>query len=168
MKKLILALATGSTGLLAGVFYGFEVAVNPAFQRLPDAGYVAAMQAINEVIQNPWFALSFFGAPVLLPLAAALHRGRPHRSRRFGLLVAASGIYLTGSFGVTVAANIPLNDALAAVPLATASAAQLGSARSHFAGPWNRWHRVRTLASVLAFGLALAACLRPEAATDEP
>lgn len=165
MKKLILALATGCTGLIAGVFYGFEVAVNPAFQRLPDAGYLAAMQAINEVIQNPWFALSFFGAPLLLPLAAALHRRG--RSGRFGLLVAAALIYLAGSFGVTVAASIPLNEALAAVPLAEAPPAQLRAARSRFAGPWNRWHRVRTLASVLACGLAVAACLRPEAAADE-
>lgn len=162
-KNLVLSLATTATGLVAGVFYGFSVAVNPAFRRLPDGAYVQGMQAINEVIQNPWFALSFFGAPLLLPLAAALHARRP-RSRRFGLLGAAAGVYLVGSLGVTVAANIPLNEQLAALPLATASAAELGAARTRFAEPWNRWHAVRTVASVLALGLAVAAGLRRDEA----
>ncbi|GAB3835504.1 anthrone oxygenase family protein [Hymenobacter jeollabukensis] len=161
MKNLILASATLCTGLVAGVFYGFEVAVNPAFRRLPDAAYVGAMQAINEVIQNPVFALSFFGAPLLLPVAAAQHGRRP-RSRRFRLLVVAAAVYLAGSLGVTVAANIPLNEALAAVPLQASSPAQLRAARIRFAEPWNRWHRIRTLASVVAFALAVAACLRAE------
>lgn len=156
-KTILLGLATGCTGLMAGVFYGFTVAINPAFRHLPDAAYIAAMQAINEAIVNPLFALSFFGAPLLLPLAAWLHRRGP--ARRFRLLALATAVYLVGSFGVTVAANIPLNDELAAFPVATAPAAQAAAVRARFAAPWNRWHAVRTWASVAALGLAVAACL---------
>jgi len=110
-KTIALALATTSTALVAGVFYGFSVSVNPAFTRLPDPAYIAAMQAINDAIQNPVFAASFFGAPLLLPLATALHARRPF-SRRFLFLGAAAAIYLIGVLGVTAAANIPLNEAL--------------------------------------------------------
>ncbi|WP_426059260.1 hypothetical protein [Hymenobacter sp. B1770] len=53
-------MATVSTGLVAGVYYGFSVAVNPGLARLPAPAYIAAMQAINDVIQNPVFAASFF------------------------------------------------------------------------------------------------------------
>jgi len=166
-KPIVLALATVSTGLVAGVYYGFSVAVNPGLARLPAPAYIAAMQAINEVIVNPVFAASFFGAPLLLPLAAVLHAGRPH-SWRFRLLVAASGIFLVGSLGVTVVGNIPLNDTLAAFPVATATPAQAVAARARFAAPWNRWHTVRALASTLALALAVGACLAVPAGRPRP
>ena len=158
---IILALATTTTALVTGVFYGFSVAVNPGLARLPDAPYIAAMQAINDAIQNPAFAASFFGAPLFLPLATVLHARRPF-SRRFILLAGATGIYLVGSFGVTVAANIPLNETLARFSLQTASAAQAAAARTAFAGPWNKWHDIRTLASTLSLLLAISACLSSE------
>lgn len=62
-KTLVLALATITTALVAGVFYGFAVSVNLAFARLPDATYIMAMQAINEAIVNPFFAVSFLVRP---------------------------------------------------------------------------------------------------------
>ena len=155
-RNLILALATGTTGLVAGVYYGFEVAINPAFARLADRPYIEAMQGINTAIINPLFALGFFGAPLLLPLAAGLHRRVA--GRRFWLL-AATGTFWVGSLGVTVVANVPLNDQLAAFPASTATTTQAAAARAAFAGPWNRWHSVRTVATVAALGLALAACL---------
>lgn len=162
-KTIVLALATTTTALVAGVFYGFSVAVNPAFARLPDAQYIAAMQTINQVIQDPAFAVSFFGAPLFLPLAAVLHAGRP-RSRRFVLIGWASAIYLMGGLGVTVAANIPLNDTLDQFPLQIASPEQAAAARVSFAGPWNKWHSVRTLASAAALVLAIGACLSSDTA----
>ena len=165
-KSIVLMLAVVSAGLVAGVYYGFSVAVNPGLARLPDAAYIAAMQAINDVIVNPLFAASFFGAPLLLPLAAALHAGWPF-TWRFRLLAAATGVFWVGSLGVTVAGNIPLNDALAAFPLATATPAQAAAARAHFAGPWTQWHNVRAVASTLACALAVAACLaRPRENTE--
>lgn len=157
-KTIVLALATTATGLVAGVFYGFSVAVNPALAYLPDESYLAAMQAINRVIQNPLFAASFFGAPFLLPWATALYAQRPH-TRRFWLLAAATAVYWVGGFGVTVGVNIPLNEKLAAFSLAQASPAQAAQARADFAPSWNHWHTIRTLASVAALGLVVAAGL---------
>ncbi|WBA43594.1 DUF1772 domain-containing protein [Hymenobacter canadensis] len=161
-NSIILGAATGTTGLIAGLFYGFSVAINPAFARLPDASYIAAMQNINLIIQNPVFGLSFFGAPLLLPAAALAYRRVGVRQFRF--LAVASAVYLAGSFGVTILANIPLNEQLAAFPLHTASDSQAADARMHFARPWNRWHTVRTVASTIALTLAIAACLVPKPA----
>ena len=160
-KKLVLALATLSTGLVAGVYYGFSVAVNPAFARLPDGQYIRAMQEINDAIQNPFFAASFFGAPLLLLLATGLYARRP-RGRQLGLVLAATLVFGVGSLGVTVGGNIPLNEQLASYkPGAATSAATI---RQQFAPPWNRWHQVRTVASVVALALLLGACLTPDAA----
>jgi uncharacterized membrane protein len=162
-KSIFLALATGTTALVAGVYYAFSVAVNPAFARLPDRAYIEAMQHINSAIVNPVFALSFFGAPLLLPVAAALHWRAG--GRRLHLLVAASVIFLVGSLGVTAVGNIPLNDQLAPFPTQTATVAQAASARAAFASPWNRWHTVRTVASVVAMALTITACLATGPAT---
>jgi len=159
MKIFVLALATITTALVAGVFYGFAVSVNLAFAQLPDAAYIEATKAINVAIVNPAFALSFFGAPVLLPLAAWMN-ARPVFTRRSGYILAATIIFLIGSFGVTVAANIPLNDQLADFSIAGASAAQLHAMRTGFAEPWNHWHLVRTLAGVVAMVLLVMACLQ--------
>jgi uncharacterized membrane protein len=54
-RALTLAGATLTTGLIAGVFYAYAVSVNLGLAAQPDAAYVAAMQAINERIQNPVF-----------------------------------------------------------------------------------------------------------------
>ncbi|MEJ7662746.1 MAG: hypothetical protein WKG07_25860 [Hymenobacter sp.] len=41
MKNLVLGLAALTTGLVAGLYFAFEVAVNPAFAHLPDREYPA-------------------------------------------------------------------------------------------------------------------------------
>ncbi|MBO2012750.1 DUF1772 domain-containing protein [Hymenobacter negativus] len=156
-KTIILALATSTTALIAGVYFSFSVAINPAFSQLSDRAYIEAMQRINSAIVNPLFALCFFGAPVLLPVAAGLYWRAG--GGRFYLLAIAAVVFLIGSLGVTVVANIPLNEKLAAFPIQQALATQAAAARADFSASWNRWHNVRTVASVAAMGLAIAACL---------
>jgi uncharacterized membrane protein len=57
-RALTLALATLTTGLVAGVFYAYSVSVDLGLAAQPDESYVATMQAINERIQNPLVALA--------------------------------------------------------------------------------------------------------------
>ncbi|MEC5143912.1 anthrone oxygenase family protein [Chitinophaga sp. 212800010-3] len=158
MKTILLALALITTSLVTGVFYAFAVSVIPAFSQLSDATYMDAMQQINIAIVNPAFLLSFMGAPVLLPVVTWLY-SRPAFTRRSALLLAATVIFVIGTFGVTVAGNIPLNDKLAAFQLQGATAAQIRAARGAFEGPWNSLHMVRTLAGMVALVLVVAACL---------
>jgi uncharacterized membrane protein len=115
------------------------------------------MQSINDTVRNPVFALSFFGALLALPVAAALHaRVHPARAR---WLTAAAILYVVGGFGVTFAFNVPLNDELAALDLASASPAEVAGARSDYEDAWNAWNAVRTVASTLALICVAAAAL---------
>jgi uncharacterized membrane protein len=156
IKSLCLGLAISTTGLVAGVFYAFSVAINPAFARLSDASYIAAMQAINSAIVNPVFAFSYFGAPLLLVAVTILHRSN---STIFSWLLAACVVYWTGSLGVTVFGNIPLNDNLALFLIKGASLKQMALVRHGFDKPWNQWHLVRTCASVISLILLIIAGL---------
>jgi uncharacterized membrane protein len=79
---LALAGATFTTGLISGFFYAYMCSVTRGLTLLPDAQYVAAMQAINATVRNAVFAFSFFGAVLFLLLALAVHLPRL-RSRRF-------------------------------------------------------------------------------------
>lgn len=159
--RLTLIAATITTALSAGVFYTFSTAINPAFAGLSDANYILAMQAINRDIQNPIFFLSFFGAAVLLPLAARQHR-KSQTPRRFKLLVIAAALYVVGVFGVTCAANVPLNDKLNTVAVQTSSPEVLASERHNYQQPWNSWHAVRTVTGVASLAVLSVALVIPE------
>jgi len=160
LRSLTLALATLTTGLIAGVFYAYAVSVNLGLAAQPDASYVATMNAINERIENPLFFLSFFGAVLFLIAALVVYSPRP-RSGRFWLIALACLLYVGGGFLLTVFVNVPLNEQLARVA-ADASPGELARARAGYEGPWNFWNGVRTLFSFLAFLALVCACLLRE------
>ena len=160
LRALTLALATLTTGLMAGVFYAYAVSVNLGLAAQSDASYVATMQAINERIQNPLFFLSFIGAVLFLLAALAAHSPRP-RSSRFWLIALASALYVGGGFLLTVFVNVPLNEALARVAL-EAFPGELARARAAYEGPWVFWNGVRTVFSFVAFLALVCACLLRE------
>ena len=160
VRALTLALATLTTGLIAGVSYAYAVSVNLGLAAQPDASYVAAMNAINEKIQNPLFFLSFFGAVLFLVASLVVYSPRPH-SGRFWLVVMASVLYVGGGFLLTVFVNVPLNEELARVATGT-SASELARARAEYEGPWDFWNGVRTVFSILAFLALVCACLLRE------
>lgn len=110
---------------------------------------VRAMRSINAVIRTAVFAFSFFGT-LVFPLAAALLA-----SQRSVMVLAVAGavVYGLGAFAVTLAINVPLNDALAAATPTPENATQLWQ---DYAGRWTLWNHVRTIASITAFGLLAA------------
>lgn len=154
--NLFLLVTALASGLIAGLFYSYSCSVNPGLGALSDANYLAAMQSINRAILNPVFFLSFMGTLLLLPLSTYQHFGM---GTRFYLLLAATLVYVIGTFGVTITGNVPLNDALDKMNLTGASANELAAHRLKFEVPWNRLHTIRTYASVLSFVLVLLACL---------
>ena len=157
LRRMSILAAATTTALIAGFFYAYSASVNRGLAQLDDAGYVAAMQAINDTVRNPVFAIGFFGTLVVLPLAAALHASRG--SARARLLLAAAALYVVGGFGVTFGLNVPLNEELAGVDLATATAAEVSAARADYEDTWNAWNTVRTLASTLALMCVAGAAL---------
>jgi uncharacterized membrane protein len=133
----------------------------PGLRKTDDRTFVAAFQAMDRAIINPWFMLTaFVGAFVLTLLAGIANRGTP----ALPWIAAAFGLYLIAVI-ITMAVNVPLNDALKAAgdPAhidVTQARAQFHEAR------WVAWNLVRVVTSVPAFGLlayALVLCGRSTA-----
>ena len=157
VRSITLALATLTTGLVAGLFYGYAISVNPALGVQPDASYVATENAITEKIVNPPFFASFLGAPLFLLATLAAHYSRRPRTGRFRLIAVACALYIVGGFLLTMVVNAPMSYRLADVS-PEAPARVLAEARNAYEVPWNFWHGVRTVFSTLAFVALICAC----------
>ena len=155
---IVLGAAVIAMGLLAGLFYAFDIAVMPALTAADDRTLVDAMQQMIDKIENPAFFLTLLGAPALAVVALFQAR-RSGSAKTAGWIVAGLAFY-TVMVVVTFAFHFPLNDELkeAGDP---ARIENLGAVRDDFVTPWVAWNIVRTLASTAAFGcLARALLLR--------
>jgi uncharacterized membrane protein len=141
------------TGLSAGLFYSWQVSVIPGTLKVSDANYLFTMQSINKEILNPRFFLVFFGSLFALIGASILNYGTPI----FWLTLAAKLVYLFGTFFVTSAGNVPLNNQLEALNLGQISLTQISEFRAMYEPKWNRLHTIRTFFSVVSFVLILLA-----------
>ncbi|HEY0684896.1 MAG TPA: anthrone oxygenase family protein [Steroidobacter sp.] len=142
----LLVLAAVGSGLIGGLFFVFSNTIMRAFDRLPAAGAVAAMNSINRVILNPGFFLVFFGTALLCVVILIGVAARPD-GRNEALAIAGAVFYLVGSIGVTMVFNVPLNNKLAAV---SPSANDMETQWRNYRAPWTRWNHVRTVACLLA------------------
>ncbi len=152
MRNLILLCALGS-GLVSGVFFAFSTFVMPALARLPREKAVAAMQAINVAAVTPAFMALFMGTTALCAITAVAGRTSP-------LILAAALLYLLGTFAVTAAFNVPLNDALAPLKPESPEAADLWP---RYLRAWTAWNHLRTLASLASTALFILAIQRSAA-----
>lgn len=134
--------ATVATGLMAGVYFIYAVAIMPGLRRLDDSGFVAAFQATDRAIINPVFLLAFFAPTALCGIAAFTERGAPGHRWIVAALVLNAAIVV-----ITMAINVPLNDALKA--RGDVSGADATAAREAFSeGRWVTWNWFRTVANV--------------------
>jgi len=164
IANITLLAAAFTTALIAGLFYSYSCSVNPGLGKLTDANYLLAMQSINREILNPFFFMSFMGTLFLLPLSTWLQYN-PSAPVPFYLLLGATIAYGAGTFGVTIFGNVPLNNALDAYHVQSASAEVLKQQRALFEKPWNQVHAIRTIANVVALVLVLLACIIKQDAT---
>src|SRR5262249_3627309 len=110
LRALSLLAATITTGLAAGAFALYAHTVMPGLKQTDDRTFVAAFQAMDRAIIDPWFmAGAFGGALVFTLLAAVANLGRD----ALPWVVAALVLYVV-VFVITLAVNVPLNDALKA------------------------------------------------------
>jgi uncharacterized membrane protein len=145
-----LLVATILTGLTAGVFSLYAHTIMRGLGQLDDRTFVGAFQAIDRAIINPLFMLTFFGGLVASVVAAAASfRGQDGSIRPW--ILAAAILYVAVVI-ITLAVNVPLNDALKAagdpdqIPDLAAARADFHEAR------WVAWNVVRTIATIVAFG----------------
>lgn len=127
-----------------------------AFDRLPPAEAIAAMNSINQAILIPVFFLAFFGTAALSLVLAVLALLGGAGPAALPILIGALS-YLLGTIVVTMAVNVPLNNRLAGFRAGAADDA--AAAWQAYRLPWTRWNHVRTLTclgAAAAFALALA------------
>lgn len=145
--SVMLYAALVTIGLMAGMYWDWDVSVMPGLARLDDRTFVDAMQNLIVAIENPGFFLVAFGAFAFTLAAALLYFGRGRR--RAGLWIAAAlGLYVVGLV-VTVAVHLPINYALvdAGDP---SRISDLAAARDDFGAPWRIANAARTVTCVLA------------------
>lgn len=150
-------LAALGCGLIAGVFFAFSTFVMKALAQQPPAQGIAAMQAINITVINPWFMTAFLGTSVVCLILVVFALLRWQQPGAAYLLVSAS-LYLVGCFGVTMVFNVPLNDALANVNPDTNEGATLWA---RYLTNWTFWNHVRAIAAFIAAALFTMALNAP-------
>ncbi|MDX3540721.1 DUF1772 domain-containing protein [Streptomyces sp. MB09-01] len=105
-------LSTVLVGLMAGLFFAFDVSVMPGLAAGDERTYVTAMRAFNAAIDgNPLFGMAFVLALLLAAGSAVVEyrTGRRPTALWAGLATAAYLVVLV----ITFAVNIPLNNELA-------------------------------------------------------
>jgi uncharacterized membrane protein len=132
--------------LIAGVFFAFSTFVMNALSRLPPAQGIGAMQSINITAINPLFMTALFGTAATCLLLSVETRSRLSQPDAVYLL-GGSLLYLIGTVGVTIAFNVPLNNALA---IADPSSTQSENLWAKYLTNWTFWNHVRTLAALAA------------------
>lgn len=133
-------------GLVAGVFFAFSTFVMSALARLQPTQGIAAMQSINITAINPLFMTALFGtagACVFLAISSLLKWHQPGAA----YLLVGSLLYLVGTVGVTIAFNVPLNEALARVEPGSTDGANLWAS---YLANWTTWNHIRTVAALAA------------------
>lgn len=152
LSLLTLATALGA-GVIGGVFFSFSSFVMRALARLPPAQGIAAMQSINVVVINPVFLGVFLGTTGTSAILVVA--GLVTFSERDALWLLAGGLlYVVGTFAVTMAFNVPRNEALAGLD---PNGIEATVAWTRYVREWTAWNHVRTTAAIAAAGcLAIA------------
>jgi uncharacterized membrane protein len=145
----LLMAATLSVGLVAGVFALYAHTIMPGLRKTDDRTFVRAFQSIDRAIINPWFlGGGFFGALAFTIGALVLHLDRT------GLpWIGAALVLYAITVAITLAINVPLNDAIKAAGDLDRPA-DLAAVRKAFNEPrWTSWNLVRVVTTTAAFGL---------------
>jgi uncharacterized membrane protein len=152
--------ATITMGLVAGAFALYAHSIMPGLRKTGDHTFVAAFQQLDRAIINPWFMTTFGGALVLTLVAGIANRG----TGALPWIAAAFGLYLVAVV-VTIAVNVPLNDAIKAA--GNPNHIDVTQVRARFQETrWAAWNLLRVATTTVAFGLlawALVLCGRASA-----
>ena len=153
LTTLLLWPAAVGCGVMAGVYFAFSAFVMVALDRVGQAQAIAVMNAINIVIVKSPFMPVFLATTLASAALAVMALLRWNQSAAL-VMLAGGVLYVFGMFIVTVACNVPLNDALAAVDPSGPAAAEVWA---RYLKDWTFWNHVRTVASMAACALFIAA-----------
>ncbi len=148
LQVISLIAATLTTGLVAGVYFSYANAFMPGLAKTDDKTFVGTFQAVDRAIINPVFlGLGFVGALVFTLLAGLLHL----KEKALPWIAVAFVLYLITVI-ITIAVNVPLNDALKAA--GDPNTIDVTAVRAAFNETrWRTFNLIRTLLGTLAFAL---------------
>lgn len=132
--------------LVAGVFLTFSDFVMRSLSATQPAGGIEAMQQINRKVFRTLFMVLLIGMAITSPLMAALVMWQGS-GPAVTWVVAAAAVYLVGTFGVTLAFNVPMNEQLDGMAYDSADAATYWQ---NYVPAWSFWNTVRALAAMAA------------------
>jgi uncharacterized membrane protein len=152
LPKLLSALSILLTAAIFGFFYAWVCSTMWGLDQTDPRTALDAMKSMNASVRNALFFPAFFLTPLALGLAAWawVAAGQQTAAAFFG---AAALVYLLGGLVLTMAVNVPMNEALAAKP----TPQDIEAARvlwSQFSAPWQVWNITRAVASGFALLLA--------------
>lgn len=151
-------LALLATAAVFGFFFAWVCSTMWGLDSADPRVAIEAMQAMNASVRNPVFALAFFGTPVFLAAAASV--AWLVQARRAALYIGlACALYLAGGLALTMMANVPLNEALAAVRIPP-DAASARTIWDDYSTDWQLWNIARTVVCAVVLLLVGAAFLR--------
>lgn len=140
------------SGGIFGFFYAWVCSTMWGLDAADPRVAIAAMQAMNASVCNAVFAPAFFGTPFVMVATAVVARvaGRRGAAFAFGL---GGVIYFFGGMVLTMAVNVPMNEALALVdvPADLAEAAEIWAA---YSPRWQVFNILRTVVSGVSLLLA--------------
>ena len=161
MREVVFGFGLGSmllAGAIFGFFYAWVCSTMWGLDAIDPRVAIGAMQGMNASVRNAVFAPAFFGTPFVMLLTGTLAIGAGS-SRAGALFVAGGVIYLAGGLVLTMAVNVPMNEALALIEIPH----DMDAARVIWEGYSPRWqvfNIARTVVSgvtLLLAGLGLAA-----------
>ena len=143
-----LLLATMTTGLVAGVYAIYANAFMPGLAKTDDKTFVGAFQAVDRAIVNPLFlGLGFVGALLFALLAGLLSL----KEKALPWIAVAFVLYLITMI-LTIAVNVPLNDAMKAA--GDPNTIDVAAVRAAFdESKWRMFNLIRTILATFSFGL---------------
>ena len=155
MEMLIVCTAIACAAM-GGVFFAFSSFVMQGLKALPSAQGITAMQSINVTAVTPIFMTALFGTAAAC-LALLVSAAIEWRDTVGGYLIAGSLSYLVGTIGVTIAFNVPLNNALAAADPSSADTQLLWM---KYLQSWTAWNHVRAMSGLVAAALLMWSVVR--------
>jgi uncharacterized membrane protein len=152
MDMLILCTAIACAAM-GGVFFAFSSFVMQALARMPPAQAVAAMQSINVVAVTPVFMTALFGTAVTC-VVVGIGAVTDWQGVRSAYVLTGSLSYVIGSIVVTIACNVPLNNALAGLDPKGSDALVFWP---RYVRQWTAWNHLRAFSGFAAAALLLIA-----------
>lgn len=153
MITILLWFAAISVGIMAGIYFAFSVFVMRSLDVIDHPVGMIAMQSINRVIQKSLFLPLFFISS--LACLVLIVFGVINWGQSGALQMAVGGVlYIVGMLVVTVAGNVPLNNALEQTD---ASGPDGEAMWRRYMQRWLPWNHVRTISCTISLGLFISA-----------